>query len=73
MTDLASIHSAEMAATQMHAMVDPEGWYFYPDNEDDAAWFAEHEQARPVHAASVRAAGGQHVLCRLDPCSGCGM
>jgi len=57
-----------IASTRLHAMVTPDGWYLYPDNEEDAAWFAEHERAQPVHPAFIRAAGDEHVLCRLDPC-----
>jgi hypothetical protein len=44
-----SVHSLEVAATQPHVMVNDDGDVFYPDSPEDAAYFAEHHAARPLH------------------------
>lgn len=47
--ELHSITCLWEAWTQPHAMVNDHGEVFYPDNAEDAAHFAEHEGARPLH------------------------
>lgn len=43
---LTSITGCDSAEDQPHAMVNDEGDYFYPDDEEDAAMFAEQHGAR---------------------------
>lgn len=45
---LHSITCMTVAVTQPHAMVCPDGFMFYADNEDDARQFALDFDARPV-------------------------
>lgn len=49
MTDLPRIDSLEVARSQAHAMVTDSGDVFYPDDEEDARWFAEEHGARPIN------------------------
>lgn len=56
--DPGALHSIIcMTATvgQPHAMVDADGGVFYPDNREDAEWFAEHQGARPIDPAAFEA------------------
>jgi hypothetical protein len=46
---LHSITCMVVAATQPHAMVNDSGEVFYPDSEEDEAFFAEHHGARRLH------------------------
>lgn len=45
---LHSIVCMGVAAAQPHAMVNDAGEVFYPDDPDDAAWFAEQHGAYPL-------------------------
>lgn len=38
------------AALTPHALVNNEGEVFYPDNDEDAAYFTEHHGAYPIAA-----------------------
>lgn len=44
---LKSIHDPAVAAQQPNAMVNVDGDVFYPDNPEDAQWFAAEHDARP--------------------------
>lgn len=50
MTGLHDIDCATVAETQPHAMVNDAGDVFYPDNAEDAQWFAREHGARPLRA-----------------------
>ena len=54
MTDLHDIDCATVAATQPHAMVNDAGDVFYPDNAEDAEWFAREHDARPLSPEGLR-------------------
>lgn len=43
-----SIDCITVARTQPHAMVDPDGGIYYPDNLEDARAFAQEEEAVPL-------------------------
>lgn len=45
---LPRIDSTETAMAVPHAMVSPTGDVFYPDNPDDAVWFAVEHDAVPL-------------------------
>lgn len=50
MTDLPRVDSLETALQQAHAMANDSGDVFYPDNEEDARWFAKEHDGRPLDA-----------------------
>lgn len=50
--DVHSLHCLAVAATQPHAMINDSGEVFYPDNADDADFFAREHGARPVTATA---------------------
>jgi len=54
-TGLHSITCMVEAATQPHAMIDDHGGVYYPDNAEDAAWFAEMQGARFLNPTAALA------------------
>lgn len=47
------------AVGQPHAMVGDDGAMFYPDDAEDAAYFAEHHGARPLDPTAFEAVFGE--------------
>jgi hypothetical protein len=47
--ELLPIDCMAVASDTPHAMANDAGDVFYPDNEDDALWFADQHDARPLN------------------------
>lgn len=48
-TSLHDVECMTAAVTQRNAMVNSAGEVFYPDDPEDAAWFAIEHGAQPLH------------------------
>lgn len=48
-----------MVAEQPNAMLDDTGGFFFPDDVEDAVWFAREHGARPLHPEAFRAMFGE--------------
>lgn len=69
MADLPRTESLEVTLSQPHAMVNAQGEVFYPDDEEDARWFADEHGARPLDASDFpfRTQPGGEPMTDLQP------
>ena len=53
-TSLHDVDCLTVAATSPNAMINDAGDVFYPDNPDDAEWFAWEHDARPLNPEGLQ-------------------